>query len=105
MIVDVLASIALIVGCSLALVAGIGLMRFPDVLTRMHGATKPQTLGMVLVLIAIGLRADDRSAIAILVLVGLFALMTAPVSAHMLGRAAFRTGRVDRSALSRDDLA
>lgn len=105
MIIDVLASIALILGCSLALVAGIGLLRFPDVLTRMHGATKPQTLGMVLVLIAIGLRADDRSAIAILALVGLFALMTAPVSAHMLGRAAFRTGRVDRSALSRDDLA
>ena len=105
MIVDVLASVALVVGCSLALVAGIGLLRFPDVLTRMHGATKPQTLGMVLVLVAIGLRAEDRSAIAILALVGLFALMTAPVSAHMLGRAAFRTGRVDRSALSRDDLA
>lgn len=105
MIVDVLASIALVLGCSLALVAGIGLLRFPDVLTRMHGATKPQTLGMVLVLVAIGLRAEDRSAIAILALVGLFALMTAPVSAHMLGRAAFRTGRVDRSALSRDDLA
>ncbi len=105
MIVDVLASIALLLGCSLALVAGIGLLRFPDVLTRMHGATKPQTLGMVLVLVAIGLRAEDRSAIAILALVGLFALMTAPVSAHMLGRAAFRTGRVDRSALSRDDLA
>lgn len=103
-VVDVVAAILLLLGCLLALVAGIGLMRFPDVLTRMHGATKPQTLGLVLVLMAIALRAPDKSSITILVLVAIFALMTAPVSAHMIGRAAFRAGKVDRSTLTRDEL-
>lgn len=104
MIVDVIAAVLLLTGCLLALAAGIGLMRFPDVLTRMHGATKPQTLGLVLVLLAIALRAPEKSSITILVLVAIFAFMTAPVSAHMIGRAAFRADKVDRSRLTRDDL-
>jgi multicomponent Na+:H+ antiporter subunit G len=103
-IVDLLAAALLLLGCLLALVAGIGLMRFPDVLTRMHGATKPQTLGLVLVLIAIALRTDDKSSVTILVLVAVFALMTAPVSAHMIGRSAFRANKVDRSTLAVDEL-
>ncbi|WP_375001854.1 monovalent cation/H(+) antiporter subunit G [Aeromicrobium sp. CTD01-1L150] len=105
MIIDVIASALLLIGCLLALVAGIGLLRFSDVLTRLHAATKPQSLGLVLILVAIALRAPDKSSITILTLVGVFALMTAPVSAHMIGRAAFRFNKVDRSTLTRDDLS
>ena len=105
LVLDIVVAVLLLSGCTLALVAGIGLLRFPDVLTRMHGATKPQTLGLVLILTAVGLRATDQGAVTILFLVAVFQLMTAPVSAHMIGRAAIRADKVDRSTLTRDDLA
>ncbi|MGJ9413343.1 monovalent cation/H(+) antiporter subunit G [Aeromicrobium sp. CF4.19] len=103
--IDVIAGACLILGAFLALVAGIGLVRFPDVLTRMHAATKPQSLGIVLVLIGLALRVDDRGALTLIALAGIFQLVTAPVAAHMVGRAAFRAGHVDRASLARDDLA
>lgn len=105
MILDILAGVCLVLGAALALVAGIGLIRFPDVLTRMHAATKPQTLGILLILIGLGLRVEDRNSLTLIALVGVFQLVTAPVSAHMVGRAAFRAGHVNRSSLTRDDLA
>ncbi len=101
---DVLSGILLVLGTSLALVAAIGLVRFPDVLTRMHAATKPQTLGLLLVLAGMALRVEDTGALTIIGLVAFFQLVTAPVSAHMVARAAFRTGLADRSRLVRDDL-
>lgn len=101
---DLLAGACLILGSLLALIAGIGLVRFPDVLTRMHAATKPQTLGVLLILLGLSLRVEDRSVLAVLGLAAVFQLVTAPVSAHMLGRAALRAGHIDRTRLSRDDL-
>ena len=101
---DVIAGACLIVGSLLALIAGIGLVRFPDVLTRMHGATKPQTLGVLLILLGLALRVEDRSVLAVIALAAVFQLVTAPVSAHMLGRAALRAGHIDRTRLTRDDL-
>lgn len=92
-------------GSLLALIAGIGLVRFPDVLTRMHAATKPQSLGILLVLLGLALRVEDRGALTIIGLAAVFQLVTAPVSAHMLGRAALRAGHVDRTRLTRDDLS
>lgn len=102
---DILAGACLIAGSLLALLAGIGLVRFPDVLTRMHAATKPQTLGILLVLLGLALRIEDRSALTVLALAAIFQLVTAPVSAHMLGRAALRAGHIDRARLARDDLS
>lgn len=102
--IDILAGTCLILGSLLALVAGVGLVRFPDVLTRMHAATKPQTLGILLVLLGLALRVEDRSALTVIALAAVFQLITAPVSAHMLGRAALRAGHIDRARLTRDDL-
>ncbi|MGQ2910147.1 MULTISPECIES: monovalent cation/H(+) antiporter subunit G [unclassified Aeromicrobium] len=104
LIVDIVSGALLLVGSALALIAAIGLVRFPDVLTRMHAATKPQTLGLLLVLAGLALRIRDPGALAIIGLVALFQLVTAPVSAHMVARAAFRTGVADTSRLERNDL-
>lgn len=103
--IDILAGTCLILGSLLALVAGIGLVRFPDVLTRMHAATKPQTLGILLVLLGLALRVEDRSTLTVIGVAAVFQLVTAPVSAHMLGRAALRAGHIDRTRLTRDDLS
>ncbi|WP_347037802.1 monovalent cation/H(+) antiporter subunit G [Glutamicibacter halophytocola] len=49
MFVDILVAVLLIAGCLMSLIAGIGLLTFPDMLTRMHAATKPQVLGFLLI--------------------------------------------------------
>lgn len=101
---DAAAMVCLLAGSVLCLLAGIGLVRLPDVLTRMHAATKPQVLGLLLVLVGAGLRLGSAADWGTLALVGLFQLLTVPVAAHMVGRAAYRTGRVDREHLTVDEL-
>lgn len=98
--IDVIAGALLIAGAFLATVAAIGIVRFPDVLSRMHAATKPQTVGLLLILAGLALRLRDLSDITILCLIAAFQLSTAPVSAHMVGRAAFRTGFARRDQLT-----
>jgi multicomponent Na+:H+ antiporter subunit G len=89
---DVLFSIVLLTGVGLGLLAGIGLNRFPDVFARMHAATKPSTLGLVLVVAAVAARLGDASDASKLVLVIILQFLTAPAGAHMVARAAHRAG-------------
>jgi multicomponent Na+:H+ antiporter subunit G len=91
-VVEVVASVFLLGGVFLAVVAGVGLLRFPDLFSRMHAATKPATLGMLLVVVGGVLLMSDRSHDAKLLLVAAFQFLTAPVAAHMIGRAAYRSG-------------
>jgi multicomponent Na+:H+ antiporter subunit G len=104
-VADVLAAACLSLGALLTLIAAIGLVRFPDVLTRMHSATKPQVLGLLLILLGLALRLRDPSALGVLVLIGLFQLVTTPVASHMVGRASFRAGQVRRDLLVVDELS
>jgi len=104
-IAEVVASVALLLGCLLTLLASIGLLRLSDVLARMHTTAKPQVLGVVLSLVAVGLQLQRPTDIAMIIAIAAFQLLTVPVAAHMVGRAAYRTGQVDRSVLDRDDLA
>jgi multicomponent Na+:H+ antiporter subunit G len=99
-VIDILAGVLLVTGSLLATIAAIGIVRFPDVLSRMHAATKPQTVGLLLILTGLALRLRDLSDITVIVLVAVFQLLTAPVSAHMVGRAAFRTGFARRDRLT-----
>ena len=96
--VDVLSAALLLAGVALSVVAGVGLVRFPDVFSRMHAATKPATLGILLVGSGAALRVDEGSDALKILLVVAFQFVTAPVAAHMIGRAAYRTGAgaVDR---------
>jgi multicomponent Na+:H+ antiporter subunit G len=103
LVADILSGTFLILGASFALVAAIGVVRFPDVLTRMHAATKPQTFGLLLILAGLALRIESLGDLTLVAVVALFQLLTAPVSAHMVGRAAFRADQVDREALVVDE--
>jgi multicomponent Na+:H+ antiporter subunit G len=89
---DALSGLLLLGGVLLAVVAAVGLVRFPDVFSRMHAATKPATLGLLLIVVGASLRMDDRSDTVKLLLVAAFQFLTAPVAAHMVGRAAYRSG-------------
>lgn len=89
---EVVASALILLGTALAVIASIGLQRFPDVFARMHSATKPATLGLVLVLAGTAFVAPQRGDVAKLLLVLALQFITAPVGAHMVGRAAYRAG-------------
>jgi multicomponent Na+:H+ antiporter subunit G len=104
-VADVIAGACLISGALLSLAAGVGLLRFPDLLSRMHSATKPQVLGLLLILAGAGLRLQNTIDITTLVLVGVFQLATAPVAAHMIGRAVYRARQVRADLLVVDELA
>ncbi|PZF99436.1 monovalent cation/H(+) antiporter subunit G [Micromonospora deserti] len=104
-IADWLGAACLVGGALLSLAAGIGVLRFPDVLARMHAGTKPQVLGVLLLLVGVALRLRTPADLGMVALVGVFQLATAPVAAQMIGRAAYRTGRVDPDLLDVDELA
>jgi multicomponent Na+:H+ antiporter subunit G len=91
-VLEVVSAVLLLSGVALAVIAGLGLVRLPDVFSRMHAATKPATLGLVLVLLGAALRVEDGSDAATLLLVGAFQFLTAPVGAHIIGRSAYRAG-------------
>ncbi|QSB07110.1 monovalent cation/H(+) antiporter subunit G [Natronoglycomyces albus] len=101
---DVIAAICIFLGALLSLAAGVALVRFPDLLTRMHAATKPQILGLLLILIGCALSLRTTVDITTLVLVGVFQLATAPVAAYMVGRAAYRDGQARSDLLILDEL-
>jgi len=102
--IDVVSGVFMVVGALMSLGAAIGLLRFPDLLSRMHAATKPQVLGLFLLLAAIGLQMRTWWVWPVLVVAWIFQLLTVPVSAHMVGRAGYRTKHLHRELLTADEL-
>ena len=101
---DVLTAVLLLGGALMSLAAAVGLLRFPDLLSRMHAATNPQVLGLLLFLLAIAVQQRSWSVVPVLIVCWIFQLLTAPVSAHMVGRAGYRTKHLRKDLLSMDDL-
>jgi multicomponent Na+:H+ antiporter subunit G len=104
-ILDTVSLLCLTGSALLSLAAAVGLLRFPDLLSRMHAGTKPQVLGLLLALLGVGLRLRSGLDVGMLVLVGLFQCLTLPVAAHMVGRAVYRTDLVRSCDLAVDDLS
>ena len=104
-VADAVAMACLLAGALLCLTAGLGLLRFPDVLSRMHAGTKPQVLGVLLVMVGGAIRLHGLAATWMLLLVAAFQLLTAPVSAHMISRVAYRRRHVRRDLLLVDEFA
>jgi multicomponent Na+:H+ antiporter subunit G len=104
LLVDVVSGTLLIAGALQCLLGAIGLVRLPSLLGRLQAATKPQTLGLLLILAGAALRVPLESA-ATLVLVAVFQLITAPVLSELVGRSAYRSGAVRPEILVADELA
>ena len=88
----VVASFLLLTGCALALLAGVGVLRLHDVFGRIHAATKPSSLGLLLVCLGVGFLVQGVTATTQLVAVVILQFFTAPVGAHLVGRAAYYSG-------------
>ncbi|MGD9330389.1 MAG: monovalent cation/H(+) antiporter subunit G [Desulfobacterales bacterium] len=85
-------AIFILLGALFCLVAAIGLLRLPDTLTRMHAATKAGTLGAGMIMAAVAVFFTDIGTVLRALLGLVFLYMTAPVGAHLIGRAAYRSG-------------
>lgn len=103
-VLDIAAAVCFVFAGLLSLAAGVGVLRFGDLLSRMHAGTKPQVLGVLLGLAGYGLRMRSGPVLWTVLLVALFQLLTAPVAAHMVGRAGYRTGKVSSDRLVVDEL-
>lgn len=104
-LLDGMAAVFMVVGGLMSLAAGLGLLRFPDLHTRMHAATKPQVLGLLLLVLSASImwRAWEWAAVGLLAW-GLM-ILTAPVSAHVVGRAGYRTKHMRSDLHTHDELA
>lgn len=98
-------AVLMLAGSFLAMAAGVGVLRFPDLLARMHAAAKPQVLGVLLALFGLSLRLRIGPAVVTLTLIALFQMLTTPVAAHLVARSGFRTGRMDPTGLVVDELS
>jgi len=85
--IDIIAGLLVLGGSAFVFIAGLGVYNLPDTLNRMHASTKAGTLGSILSLIATALVFAEGSVTARVVAIIAFLLLTAPVAAHMIGRA------------------
>jgi multicomponent Na+:H+ antiporter subunit G len=103
-VIDAVSAVFMVVGAVMSLGAAIGLLRFPDLMSRMHAATKPQVLGLFLLLASVGLQLRTWWVWPALFVAWIFQVLTVPVSAHMVGRAGYRTKHLHRELLTTDEL-
>ncbi len=87
--IDVLTAILWIAGSAFALLAALGVLRMPDVFTRMQASTKASTLGLGCLLIGAALQLGDFGSVIRVVSIGAFVLLTTPVAGHVIARAAY----------------
>lgn len=104
-VIEIIAAVLIGAGLLLGVVAAIGLNRFDGVLMRIHAASKPQVLGLLLVFAGASLAAGSWSLAALLLVVLLAQMLTVPVSSVMVGRAAFRRGFVRGGDYAVDELS
>ena len=101
----IIAALLLVIGTLFCLVAAVGMLRLPDTLIRMHAATKAGTLGAGFILAAQAVAAGDLGTSLKVIAVVVFLLLTAPVAAHLIGRAAYHRGIRLYDGTWTDDLA
>jgi multicomponent Na+:H+ antiporter subunit G len=101
----VTAELLVFLGAVLTLLAGIGVVRFDDVIARMHALTKATTLGFLLVLLGAAIALHDPNDITSLVLAAVLQLLTSPVGTGLLGRAAYRAEGLSPRVDTVDQLA
>jgi multicomponent Na+:H+ antiporter subunit G len=89
---DIIRDVLLLIGASFLLVAGIGIVRMPDLYSRIQAATKASTLGIGCIILALAVHFDNFGVTIRALLVVAFFFLTAPVAAHVITRAAYFVG-------------
>ncbi|MBN8204746.1 monovalent cation/H(+) antiporter subunit G [Microbacterium esteraromaticum] len=108
-VADTIVLVLVLIGAILCLSAAVGLLHFRDVPSRLHAATKPQVLGLLLICLAIAVSQRTVGGILLGLVIStpviLLQFVTAPLSAHMVGRQAYRNGTIQSRDLVVDEYA
>ena len=105
MINNLIVNVFVLAGAFFSLLAAVGVIRFPDVYTRMHAATKAPAFGILLFLIAAVFFFADFYTAAISLMIVIFIFLTAPVASHIISRVAHLLNTEIWSKTSIDELA
>lgn len=89
---DVLTAVGMLTGSTFMLLAALGVVRLPDLLTRLHATTKAATLGVSLIMLSVVVHFAETAVVARALGIILFLMLTAPVAAHIIGRAGYFVG-------------
>jgi multicomponent Na+:H+ antiporter subunit G len=90
--IDLVTAIMWCAGSVFALLAAVGVLRMPDVFTRMQASTEASTLGLGCLLIGAGLQFGDFGSVIRVASIGAFVLLTTPVAGHVIARASYFAG-------------
>lgn len=102
---EILTGIFLILGSFIVLLAGLGVVKMPDIYTRMSATSKASTLGVSIILITTGFFFGTTEIITRTLLIVIFLMITAPVASHLLGKAAHLNKLPLWDRTKRDDLS
>lgn len=102
---DLASLVCVIVGASFSLVAGIGLLRFQDMLSRLHAQAKPQSTGLLFVLVGLALHEAGWHVLFLVLAILVLQYLTTPMAGMMLARSGYRSSMFDESELHVDELA
>ncbi|MFC0337257.1 multicomponent Na+:H+ antiporter subunit G [Kushneria avicenniae] len=102
--IELLQGLLLLAGSLFMFVAALGIVRLPDLLTRMHASTKGASLGVMLLMAGVALHFLEEVVFARTIAITFFVLMTAPVAAHAIGRAGYFVGIELWKGTSKDEL-
>jgi multicomponent K+:H+ antiporter subunit G len=96
MLIEAVTALLILIGATFVLIGSIGLARLPDFFTRLHGPTKATTLGVGSIVVAALVHSTALNGTLSLrdLTVSLFLFITAPVSAHLLAKAALKVRAV-----------
>ena len=87
--IDIVTAILWFAGSVFALLAAVGVLRMPDVFTRMQASTKASTLGLACLLLGAALQMGDGASWIRAVSIGAFVFLTTPVAGHVIARASY----------------
>ena len=92
MLSDSLSAVLLLAGAAFFLAGTVGLLRFPDVYTRLHALTKADNVGLGLVLAGLALQAETLAGVGRLLLIWLLVLLAGASVAQLVARSAMHRG-------------
>lgn len=92
LVIDIASWILLLIGCAFLVTGGIGVLRFPDLYTRMHAASLTDTAGAAFIVFGLALQSGASLVTVKLLLILAFLFFTSPTAAHALARTALASG-------------
>lgn len=103
---ELIGALLILIGSIVSVISAIGIIRFPDIYTRAHAATKTTTLAVLLTLVGAFLYLWlSESFISVRLILGIiFVFLTAPVSGHLILRASYRSGVEMSESTTEDEL-